>query len=57
MELEKTAREAAMRTLIDVNRIALSLAEAAAQASATATAPLRRVNLGIYLYAEDEPAQ
>jgi hypothetical protein len=57
MELERTAREAAMRTLIDVNRIALSLAEAAAQESVTARAPLRRVNLGIYLYAEDEPAQ
>jgi hypothetical protein len=57
MELERVAREAAMRTLIDVNRIALSLAEAAEQGSIPAAAPLRRVNLGIYLYAEDEPAQ
>jgi hypothetical protein len=56
-ELERVAREAAMRTLIDVNRIALSLAEAAEQGSGATAAPLRRVNLGIYLYAEDEPAQ
>jgi hypothetical protein len=57
IELERVAREAGMRTLIDVNRIALSLAEAAEQGSVTAAAPLRRVNLGIYLYAEDEPTQ
>jgi hypothetical protein len=54
MELERVAREAAMKTLIDVNRIALSLAEAAQQGRVTAPAPLHRVNLGIYLYAEDE---
>jgi hypothetical protein len=56
-ELERVAREAAMRILIDVNRIALSLVEAPEQARVTAPAPLRRVNLGIYLYAEDEAAQ
>jgi hypothetical protein len=57
VELERIAREAAMKTLIEVNRIALSLAEAAEQRSVTNPAPLRRVNLGIYLYAEDEPTQ
>lgn len=57
MELERVAREAAMRTLVDVNRIALSLVEAAEQGGITAPAPLRRVNLGIYLFAEDETAQ
>jgi len=56
-ELERVAREAAMRTLIDVNRIALILAEAAEETTVRTSAQLRRVNLGIYLYAEDEPAQ
>lgn len=52
-ELQRIAREAAMRTLLEVNRVALTLADAE-QADEKPTAP-RRVNLGVYLYVEDEP--
>ena len=48
--LEQVARRAAERTLLDVNRSALSLAEADTPGVAR-----RRVNLGLYVYVEDEP--
>ena len=58
--LEAHAREAAQRLLLDVNRLALELVEAQepgeAQGAAPGSAPTRRVNLGVYLYAEDDPA-
>jgi hypothetical protein len=57
--LEKIAREAAMATLVDVNRTALALAEEADAAGADqiGVQARRRVNLGIYLYSEDEPIE
>jgi hypothetical protein len=50
-ELEKFGRAAAQRTLLEVNRQAMALAET----EAAPGAPTRRVNFGIYLLAEDEP--
>jgi hypothetical protein len=57
--LEKIARDAAMATLIEVNKTALALAD---QADAAArdhdgVQGRRRVNLGIYLYSEDDPVE
>lgn len=58
--LEAAAREAAQRLLLDINRLALELVDTqeaeAGGPAASAPVPTRRVNLGIYLYAEDEPA-
>ncbi len=48
--LELAARAAAERTLLDVNRLALRLSDEDAPGAAR-----RRVNLGLYVYAEDEP--
>jgi len=56
--LEAAAREAAQRLLMDINRLALELVEAQEagdRPAAPGSAPGRRVNLGVYLYAEDEP--
>ncbi len=49
-QLEAMGREAAVRMLLDINRRAMELAEA----HDPPTGPTRRVNLGVYLYAEDE---
>ena len=51
--LEAAAREAAQQLLLEINRLALELADGE-QAQAGPAAPTRRVNLGLYLYAEDE---
>ena len=68
--LEAAGREGAQRLLVEINRLALAALaeeEAAVSAGADGTPPdgtspdgtaapvTRRVNLGIYLYAEDEP--
>lgn len=53
--LEAAGREAAQRLLLDVNRIALGLVDSAA-ATPEPAAGTRRVNVGVYLYVEDEPA-
>ena len=54
--LEGLAREAAQRLLVDINRQALAIAEQDdSHALANPGRPTRRVNLGVYLYAEDEP--
>lgn len=54
-KLETLAREAAQRLLIEINREALAIAEADEKdAAANPDRPTRRVNLGVYLYAEDE---
>lgn len=54
-EFEAVAREAAQRLLIEVNRRALAIAERdEAAAAADPARPTRRVNLGVYLYAEPE---
>ncbi|WP_426956350.1 DUF6502 family protein [Muricoccus radiodurans] len=50
--LESAGREAGQAMLVDLNRLALSLV---AEGEAAPGAPTRRVNLGVYLYAEDEP--
>ena len=50
-QLQKHARAAAGRLLVQVNREAIRLT----QNDAAAGEPTRRVNLGVYLYAEDEP--
>jgi hypothetical protein len=54
--LEAEARRAAQQMLLDVNRIALAVAEADDQiaAAGSGSRPTRRVNLGVYLYIEDE---
>ncbi len=49
--LEALGREAAMRLLLDINRQAMELAAA----HDPPVGPTRRVNLGLYLYVEDEP--
>lgn len=60
--LEKAARDAATRLLLNVNRTALAIADrddAAARETAGSGGgprPTRRVNLGVYLYVEDEPS-
>jgi hypothetical protein len=50
-KLEAASREGAQRLLLEMNRLALSLLEEGEAAPGT---PTKRVNLGIYLYAEDE---
>jgi Family of unknown function (DUF6502) len=50
-QLEAMGREAAIRMLLDINRRAMQLAEA----HDPPTGPTRRVNLGVYLFAENEP--
>jgi len=52
-QLEATARDAAQQLLTDVNRIALAMAEADDKAAGTGT-PLRRINLGVYVYVDDD---
>ena len=48
-------REAAQRLLLEINRQALVIAEQdEAEAVNNPDRPTRRVNLGVYLYAEDE---
>lgn len=56
--LEAAARAAAQAVLLDVNRTALAIADAddSARAGQGVSGPTRRVNLGVYLYVEDEPA-
>ena len=56
--LEAAAREAAQRLLLDINRLALELVEGQEVGIVTSEhrASTRRVNLGVYLYSEDEPA-
>lgn len=53
-ELERQAREGANAALLDINRIALAIADRD-DAAAAGPRPTRRVNIGIYVYAEDEP--
>lgn len=50
-KLEAAGRAAAQQLLVDLNRLALALVEGEA---AVAGGPTRRVNLGVYLYSEDE---
>lgn len=53
--LEAAARDAAQRLLLDLNKLALELVEAQeAKAPSTelATTPMRRVNLGVYLFVD-----
>lgn len=52
--LEATARDAAQQLLTDVNRIALAMAEADDKTAGTG-GPVRRINLGVYVYVEDDP--
>lgn len=52
--LEAAGREGAQKLLLEMNRLALALLE---EGEAEAGAPTRRVNLGVYLYAEDEAPQ
>ncbi|WP_431285422.1 DUF6502 family protein [Humitalea sp. 24SJ18S-53] len=52
--LEAEGRAAAKRLLVDLNRLALSLVEETT-GEAPPTTVTRRLNLGIYLYTEDEP--
>jgi hypothetical protein len=52
-KLEAAGRAAAQQLLVDLNRLALSLVEGEDKVPG---APTRRVNLGVYLYGEDETA-
>ena len=52
--LEALGREAAQRLLLDVNRAALGLIDAQKGVAAAAVPATRRVNVGVYLYVEDE---
>jgi hypothetical protein len=52
--LEEAARAAAGRLMLDINRVALDLT-ATADVALDDPGPTRRVNLGVYLYVEDEP--
>jgi hypothetical protein len=54
LRLEEAGREAAQTLLLDVNRLALKLTEGDAGA-VPAAGPTRRVNVGVYVYVEDEP--
>ena len=58
-QLLAMGRDAAQTLLLNVNRAALGIADAddadAERARESSPAPTRRVNLGIYLYAEDDP--
>jgi len=56
-QLETTAREAAQQLLTDVNRVALAMAEADDEAAKSGgeSMPTRRINLGVYVYVEDDP--
>ncbi|MDO9714050.1 DUF6502 family protein [Paracraurococcus lichenis] len=56
VKLEIEARQAAQRMLLELNRTALALSEADDQEAAKAEGvrPTRRVNLGVYLFVEDE---
>ena len=51
-EMVATGRAAAVQMLLDVNRRAMKIAEA----HDPPAGPTRRVNLGVYMYVEDEPA-
>ena len=51
--LEELGREAAMKLLLEVNRTAMEIADA----HDPPQGPTRRVNLGVYVYAEDEPPE
>jgi hypothetical protein len=51
VRLEALGREAANRLLLDINRTAMEIADA----EPAGDGPTRRVNLGVYLYMEDEP--
>jgi hypothetical protein len=54
-KLEAQAREAATRLLLDVNRAARLIADRDdLVAKEAGPRPTRRVNLGVYLYVEDE---
>jgi hypothetical protein len=50
-------RDAVQQALIDVNRVALKMLDAndRAVSQAGADAKLQRVNVGVYVYVEDEP--
>jgi hypothetical protein len=54
-ELEMAGRAAAQQLLLDLNRTALALL--ARHGEAAAGTPTRRVNIGVYGYAEDEPPE
>jgi hypothetical protein len=55
VRLEAAGREAAQTLLLDVNRLALKLTEDEKTGPAPPTGTTRRVNLGVYIYVEDEP--
>jgi hypothetical protein len=54
-QLRTYAREAAMRVLLDINRRALELLDEA-PAEPSGDSPRQRVNVGVYLYQEDDAA-
>lgn len=56
VRLEQLGREAAHRLLVDINSAALRMIEQSeAEGAGDGEAALHRVNLGVYLYAEEEP--
>jgi Family of unknown function (DUF6502) len=55
VRLEAAGREAAQALLLDVNRLALKLTKDEKTGPAPPAGTTRRVNLGVYVYVEDEP--
>jgi hypothetical protein len=61
-QLEAAGREAAQAMLLDVNRKAIAIADADDAARATAPpdaagAPTRRVNIGVFVYVDDDESE
>jgi hypothetical protein len=54
VRLEAAGREAGQRLLLDMNRLALTLTEDEKNGPAPPAGTTRRVNLGVYIYVEDE---
>ena len=54
-ELERQAREAANKVLLELNRTALAIADRDDAAAGAGPRRTRRVNFGTYVYVEDEP--
>jgi hypothetical protein len=54
--LEEAGRAAGQTMLLDLNRIANAIADADAPDGVTPAGPWRRVNVGVYVYLDDDPA-
>jgi len=53
--LEKEARAAAGQLMLEINRRAVELTDEAEKNQSDRVGPTRRLNLGVYMFVEDEP--